>query len=128
MRVLAAHGFGTLTADQCLEVVDFIEKAGGTRRLSMRLWEPTLRKVEFALEQGIDWKPLVRCQLDQIGMGDTSKAQDSRAQELSCMSQAILAHADDVRAQIEFWCGATGKSRASFFRVKATFEQKGRHS
>src|SRR5215469_12082953 len=45
MRAMAAKGYGSLTSDQCQEVVHFIAKAGGTRQLSMRLYEPSMKKV-----------------------------------------------------------------------------------
>ena len=33
----------------------------------MRLYEPSLKKLEYALQVGMDWRPLVRTQLDEIG-------------------------------------------------------------
>ena len=48
MRALAAHGYESLYPKQCNEVVDFIEKVGGSRQLSMRLYEPSLQKVSIA--------------------------------------------------------------------------------
>lgn len=129
MRSLATNGFGSLTSDQCLEVVEFIAKAGGSRTLSMRLYEPSLKKVEYAAEAGIDWRELVRSQLDQIGTtGDVPKPLDSKGHDLRVMAQAIATYPASVKLQEEFWCRGTGRSRASFFRCKREYlkEKEGR--
>jgi hypothetical protein len=125
MRALAAAGYGTLTPEQCLEVVGFIERAGGTRQLTMRLYEPSMKKVEYALENGIAWRELVRSQLDQIGAADgVPQPLDTKGHDLRVMAQAIAAHPASVKMQEEFWCKGTGKSRASFFRTKKEYEKQ----
>ena len=58
MRTLAARGFDSLSPEVCQEVVQFLARAGGERQLSMRLYEPSLKKVQYALENGIDWRDL----------------------------------------------------------------------
>ena len=63
MRRIASAGYETLTPDDCLEVVDFIEKNGDDRAISMRLLEPSFRKVIYARSEGLDWRPLVMTQL-----------------------------------------------------------------
>ena len=40
MRWVASAGYETLTPDDCLEVVDFIEQNGDDRAISLRLLEP----------------------------------------------------------------------------------------
>lgn len=123
MRELAGKGFGTLTQQQCREVVEFIGKAGGTRQLSMRMYEPSLRKVEYALVTGVDWRDLVRSQLDQLGQKEgLPKPLDSKAHDLKCMALAVEKYPASVKLQEDFWREATGKSRASFFRTKKDYE------
>ena len=48
-------------------MVNFIAENIGTRQLSMRLLEPSLRKVAYADSQGIDWRDLVLSQLRNLG-------------------------------------------------------------
>jgi hypothetical protein len=125
MRAMAAKGYGSLTPEQCHEVVDFIAKAGGSRQLSMRLYEPSLRKVVYALQNGIPWRELVRCQLDQIGASEgVPQPLDSKGHDLRVMAQAIAAYPQCVKMQEDFWTRGTGKSRASFFRTKRLYEQQ----
>lgn len=125
MRVLAERGFGSLPPQTCREVVAFIERAGGTRQLSMRMYAPSLRKVEYALEIGTDWRDLVRSQLDQLGQKEgVPRPLDSKAHDLKCMALAVEKFPASVKQQEEFWREATGKSRASFFRTKKEFEAK----
>src|SRR5687768_5334102 len=119
MRVLAGRGFGPLSPEACREVVEFIGGSGGTRQLSMRHYEASLKKVAYAIDNGIDWAELVRSQLDQLGQkANVPQPLDTKGHDLTCMALAIEAHPHSVRQQEEFWCEATGKSRASFFRTK----------
>ncbi len=127
MEVMARDGFGSLDAATCRAVVDFIRHAGGNRQLSMRLYESSLRKVEYAVTTGTDWKDLVRSQLDQLGSKDRDgipKPLDSKGHDLRCMALAVEKFPASARQQEEFWCEATGKSRATFFRTKREFEAK----
>lgn len=124
MRAMAAKGYGSLTAETCLEVVEFIEKAGGTRQLSMRLYEPSIRKVAYAQKHGIAWRELVRSQLDQIGCSENvPQPLDCKGHDNRVMAHAIATHPNSARLQEEFWTRGTGKSRASFFRVKKDYER-----
>ena len=123
MRLLAANGFGSLTPDQCQEVVDFIDESGGTRHLSMRLYEPSLRKVEYALRTGVAWQELVRCQLDQLGKHDVPSG-DSRALDFAAMDAAVQAYPASVALQEQYWTEARNKSRATFFRIKKAWEEQ----
>lgn len=129
MRMMAAKGYGRLSPKRCMEVVEFIEKTGGTRQLSMRLFEPSMKKVEYALKNKVSWRELVRSQLNQIGLSENiPEPIDSRNHDLSTMAQAIASQPTSVKMQEEFWCKATGKSRASFFRTKKSYEAEKKNS
>ncbi len=52
MRRIALAGFESLSPGDCLEVVDFIERNGDDRALSMRLLEPSFKKVLYARSEG----------------------------------------------------------------------------
>jgi len=126
MRVWANRGNRGISPEKCHEVVNFIEQAGGTRRLSLRLYEPSLRKYEYAHESGIDWRDLVRHQLDSLNAGDNvPKPVDSKAHDIECFREAMRQFPASVKDQEKFWRKATGKSRASFFRLKKSFGQGG---
>jgi hypothetical protein len=118
MRRVAFAGYEALTPDDCLEVVDFIEQHGDDRAISMRLLEPSFKKVIYARSEGLDWRPLVLTQLRTLGRReDTSRRIDAKAQEVRTIHQAIERFPSSVGEQQAFWCKATGKSRASFFRL-----------
>ena len=120
MRSVASAGYETLTPDDCLNVVDFIEQNGDDRAISLRLLEPSFRKVIYARSEGLDWRPLVLTQLKTLGRKeDTSRRIDAKANELRLLHQAIEDHPGSVSEQQAFWSRATGKSRASFFRLLA---------
>ena len=67
MRRVASAGYETLTAGECQEVVDFIESHGDDRAISLRLLEPSFRKVIYTRSEGLDWRPLVMSQLCTLG-------------------------------------------------------------
>jgi hypothetical protein len=118
MRSIATAGYETLTPAECLEVVDFIESNGDDRAISLRLLEPSFRKVIYARSEGLDWRPLVMTQLKTLGRKeDTSRRLDARANEIRLLHQAIERFPHSVNEQQSFWSKATGKSRASFFRL-----------
>jgi hypothetical protein len=125
MRVLAAKGYGTLPASVCGEVVEYIAKSGGTRQLSLRLFESAMKKVEYAVGAGTDWRDLVRSQLDQLGQPEgVLRPLDGKAHDAKCMAVAVEKYPSSVKAQEECWRQATGKSRASFFRAKTVYESQ----
>jgi len=125
MRSIASAGYETLTPDDCMEVVDFIEQNGDDRAISLRLLEPSFRKVLYARSEGLDWRPLVMTQLKSLGRKeDTSRRLDAKAQEIRTLHQAFERHPDSVAEQQTFWSKATGKSRASFFRLLAKHRPK----
>ena len=123
MRLLAAKGYRELTPDQCNQVVEFIEQSGGTRQLSMRLYEPSLKKVEYALRTGVDWRDLVRCQLDQLGKHEVPSG-DSRILDFAAMQAAVEQYPASVALQEQYWTEARNKSRATFFRVKKAWDDQ----
>src|SRR4051794_13845390 len=119
MRSIARAGYGALTPDDCQEVVDFIESNGDDRAISLRLPEPSFRKVIYARSEGLDWRPLVLTQLRTLGhKEDTSRRIHARANEVRLLHQAVEQFRS-VSDQQTFWSRATGKSRASFFRLLA---------
>jgi hypothetical protein len=120
MRSVASAGYETLTPDDCLNVVNFIEQNGDDRAISLRLLEPSFKKVIYARSEEIDWRPLVLTQLKTLGRKeDTSRRIDAKANELRLFHQAFEHHPGSVSEQQTFWSKATGKSRASFFRLLA---------
>lgn len=120
MRRIASTGYELLTPGKCLEVVDFIESNADDRAISLRPLEPSFRKVLYARSEGLDWRPLVLTQLRTLGRNeDTSRRLDVKANEVRLIDQAIGLHPRSVSDQQTFWSKATGKSRASFFRLLA---------
>jgi hypothetical protein len=118
MQSIARAGFETLTPDDCMELVSFIEQNGDDRAISLRLLEPSFRKVIYARSEGLDWRPLVVTQLKTLGRKeDTSRRIDAKANEIRLLHQAMERFPQCVSEQQAFWSKATGKSRASFFRL-----------
>ena len=125
MRSVASAGYETLTPDDCHGGRDFIEQNGDDRAISLRLLEPSFRKVIYARSEGLDWRPLVMTQLKTLGRKeDTSRRLDAKAQEIRTLHQAIERFPDSVAEQQVFWSWVTGKSRASFFRLLAKHRPK----
>jgi hypothetical protein len=100
--------------------VDFIEANGDDRAISLRLLEPSFRKVIYARSEGLDWRALILTQLRTLGREqDDSRRIDARVNELRLLHEAIERFPRSVGDQQSFWTWATGKSRASFFRLLA---------
>ncbi|HMP02758.1 MAG TPA: hypothetical protein PKC45_09695, partial [Gemmatales bacterium] len=124
MRAVASKGFDGLTPEEGLGVVEFIEANAAGRQLSLRLLEPSFKKVLFARTEGLAWEPLVRSQLQTLGRNQAgAPGTDSKANELHHLRQAVERHPGSVREQQAYWCKATGKSRASFFRALARLRE-----
>jgi hypothetical protein len=118
MRSIAREGYESLTSANCSEVVDFIDQNGDDRAISLRLLEPSFRKVVYARSEGLDWRPLVMAQLRSLGRKeDTSRRIAARVNEIRLLHQAMETHPGSVGEQQAFWSRATSKSRASFFRL-----------
>ena len=126
MRGMSAKGHGTLAPALCSEVVEFIAKAGGTRQLSLRMFDSAMKKVEYAVSGGTaDWRELVRSQLDQLGQPESVlRPLDGKAHDVKCLVVAVERHPASVKLQEEVWREMTGKSRASFFRAKRESEAR----
>ena len=125
MRSVSRQGYETLTPDDCQDVVTFIEQNGDDRAISLRLLEPSFRKVIYSRSEGLDWRPLVLTQLKTLGRKeDTSRRIDAKAQEIRTLHQAIERFPDSVAQQQVFWSWVTSKSRASFFRLLAKHRLK----
>ena len=118
MKKLAVEGYGDeLTATECLEIVNFIAEFASTRELSLRLLEPSFKKVIYARQERIDWRDLVRSHLEQIGASDKVQPQGSKEFERACLEQVLRTHPDSAKDQVDQWCRATGKSRPTFYRL-----------
>ena len=118
MRQLAVQGFEGLTPEDCLEVVDYIAEFSATRELSLRLLEPSFRKVLYAKDAGVDWRELVASQLHEIGKTAAPKLSDSRTYDLECLRQVVEDYPDSVAEQEAAFRALTRRSRATFFRLK----------
>lgn len=118
LREIAAQGFGELTPDECSAVVDFIADSATTRELSLRLLEPSFRKVIYARQVGTDWKELVASQLREIGRTAMPRATGARNYETDCLRQVVADYPDSVAEQEAAWRTLTRRSRATFYRLK----------
>lgn len=116
MRNCAKRGFEGVSSDDCLSIVDFIEKEAGTRQISLRLLEPAFQKFLYANQAGIDWRDLVRSQLQQIGEPQGAKPSSSKKHEYRCLEQVLQEFPESVKLQQARWSHLTGKSRPSFYR------------
>lgn len=118
MRCVASNGFHGLTPEDCTMVIDYIAENADDRQLSMRLLGPSLRKLTYARSEGLDWRPLVKSQLQTLGRKQqATKRLDSKAHDLKILRDAIKKHPDDIKDQMAYFCNKTQKSRASFYRV-----------
>ena len=125
MRQLAAQGFEGLTPAECQEVVDFVAEFSATRELSLRLLEPSFRKVIYAREAEVDWRQLVASQLHEIGRTAAPKVSDSRSYDMECLKQVLEDHPDSIANQENAWRMLTRRSRATFFRLKKSLGMVG---
>lgn len=125
MRSVSANGFNRLTRDDCEMVIDFIEQHSADHQLSMRLLGPSLRKLLYAREEQLDWRPLVKTQLQTLGRKQqATKRLDAKVHDLRCLKEAMAKHPDNVSEQQSFWRQKTGKSRASFYRTLARYRDE----
>ena len=117
MRELAAEGFEGLTPADCLQVVDYISEFSATRELSLRLLEPSFRKVLYARNAGVDWRQLVASQLHEIGRTAVPKVRHRRDYDLECLRQVVEDYGNVANQEAAFRA-MTRRSRATFFRLK----------
>lgn len=118
MRSVSAKGFYGVTPDDCSMVIDFIAENSEDRQLSMRLLGPSLRKLQYARTEGLDWRPLVKSQLQTLGRKQQpTKRLDTKSRDLKLLREALKRHPDSVKDQMAYFCEHSKKSRASFYRV-----------
>jgi hypothetical protein len=124
MRCVSSQGFHNISSEDCSMVIDYIADNAEDRQLSMRLLTPSIRKLQYARSQNIDWQPLVKSQLQTLGLKpQATKRLDSKHQDIRLLKDA-LNRFPDVKDQMMFWCGKTGKSRASFYRILARYREE----
>jgi hypothetical protein len=125
MRNIAAKGFHGITPNEAETVIDFIADHAQDRQLSLRLLGPSLRKMSYARQEGVDWRPLVESQLQSLGKkNDVSKRLDNKGKDSKVIKQVISRFPESVKDQMTNWCRITGKSRASFYRALKNFENQ----
>ncbi|MHB0960508.1 MAG: hypothetical protein ACYC0X_31105 [Pirellulaceae bacterium] len=118
MRCISARGFRGLTPDDCREVIDFIGENCEDREISVRLLAPSLRKLQYARAEGLDWRTMVKSQLQTLGRKQlATKRLDTKTQDLRVLREAIAKHPESTQEQQTYWCAKTGKSRATFYRT-----------
>ncbi len=118
MRCISANGFHGLTPDDCSMVIDFIAENSEDRQLSMRLLGPSLRKLQYARNESLDWRPLIKSQLQTLGRKQqATKRLDTKSRDLKLLREALKRFPEDVKNQMVYFCQQSGKSRASFYRV-----------
>jgi len=125
MRSISAKGFNRLSAQDCSMVIDFMDEHSADHQLSMRLLGPSLRKLLYARQECLDWRPLVRTQLQTLGRKQqATKRLDTKAHDVRCLRDAMAKHPDDVNEQQTHWRQKTGKSRASFYRCLSRYRDE----
>jgi len=125
MRHLSSNGFNQITPEECETVIDFIEEQSEDRQLSLRLLGPSLRKLKYAREEGIDWRPLIKSQLSALGRKQVAtKRLDNKSADIQALKKVMRKHPSSVSDQQAAWCEATGKSRASYFRTRKRIESE----
>lgn len=125
MRSIASEGFRGLTPADCSMVIDFIEQHSSDHQLSMRLLGPSLRKLLYSRQELLDWRPLVKTQLQTLGRKQiTTKRLDTKSHDVKFLRDAISKHPESVTEQLTFWKQKTGKSRASFYRTLNRFNDE----
>ncbi len=117
MRSISARGFRGVSPDECNILIDFFADHSEDRELSMRLLGPSLRKLLYAREEGLDWRELVKSQLQTLGRKKViTKRLDTQARDSKFLREALQQY-PEVKDQQSYWCQKTGKSRASFYRI-----------
>lgn len=122
MRLVSEKGFHGVTPEDCNMVIDFIEENAEDQQLSMRLLGPSLRKLSYARSVGVDWRPLIKSQLQSLGRRkDVTKRVDGKGKDTRSFMEALRKYPESVKDQQSHFCQETGKSRASFYRVLARY-------
>jgi hypothetical protein len=124
MRCVSANGFRNISSEDLSMLIDFIAINADDRQLSMRLLTPSIRKLQYARSQNIDWRPLVKSQLQTLGLKQpATKRLDSKHQDLQILREALKKYPQNVKDQMAYFCGQTKKSRASFYRILARHKE-----
>lgn len=125
MRHLSRDGFHGITVRECEDVIDYIDQHSDHRQLSMRLLGSSLRKYMYAREEMIDWRPMIKSQLETLGKKSVAaKRLDNHTRDLRMLREVLKEHPHSAKAQQEQWCRATGKSRASFYRCLTRYRSE----
>ena len=118
MRSIAARGFRDLTPDDCQQVIDYIGENSDDRQISVRLLAPSLRKLQYARAENLDWRTLVKSQLQTLGRKQlATKRLDTKTSDTRALLEALAKHPNSTQEQQSYWSAKTGKSRASFYRT-----------
>ena len=124
MRSVSADGFRNLTPDDCNMVIDLIAGNCADKEISMRLLGPSLRKLQYARANSVDWQPLVKSQLTTLGRKQqATKRLDNTTRDLRVLKEA-LAQYPEVKDQQAHFCAETKKSRATFYRILARYRDE----
>ena len=98
-----------------------------TRELSLRLLEPSYRKVIYAKDANVDWKELVASQLHEIGQTAApppTLMMNARTYDMECLKQVLQDFPNNVAEQEKVWRMLTKRSRATFFRLKKALAEQ----
>ncbi len=91
----------------------------------MRLLGPSLRKLLYARSEGLDWRPLVKSQLQTLGRKQqATKRLDSKARDARVLKQALALHPESIKDQQAHFCTKTNKSRATFYRILSRYRDE----
>jgi len=125
MRCVACKGFRGITVDECEGVIDFIAEHADDRQLSMRLLGSSLRKYQYARDEGLDWRPLVKSQLHNLGMKQAAtKRLDLKARDVRILRDAVAKFPDSPKDQMAYFCAKSQKSKATFYRISARYRDE----
>ena len=123
MRSISANGFRGLTPEDCNLVIDFMAEHCEDREISMRLLGPSLRKLQYARTEGLDWRQLVKSQLQTLGRKQlATKRLDTKVHDLRILRETLNKHPESIQDQQTYWCQKTSKSRASFYRTLKRYQ------
>jgi hypothetical protein len=118
MRSVSADGFRNLPSADCNMVIDYIAENSADKELSMRLLGPSLRKLQFARSEGLDWRQLVKSQLTTLGRKQHfTKRLDNKTKDVRVLKEALALYPESIKDQQSHFCAETKKSRATFYRI-----------
>jgi hypothetical protein len=125
MRTVSAQGFRGITPADCNTVIDYIAENSADKELSMRLLGPSLRKLQFARSEGLDWRSLVKSQLTTLGRKQQfTKRLDNKTKDVRVLKEALALYPESVKDQLGHFCAETKKSRATFYRILSRYRDQ----